>query len=60
MFSPLPEFLLACRHGAALVPAGSASLGLDANQRAELIAALSERELTTASDVLSPLGRTAH
>jgi bifunctional non-homologous end joining protein LigD len=41
----LPEFLLARRRGADLVPAGSASLGLDADQRAELIAALSDREL---------------
>jgi bifunctional non-homologous end joining protein LigD len=41
----LPEFLLARRRGGYLVPAGSASLGLAATQRAALIAALSDHEL---------------
>ena len=42
----LPEFLLARRNGAAeLRPAGSASLGLDAERRARLIGMLAEREL---------------
>jgi len=42
----LPEFLLARPGpGGELVPAGSASLGLDAGQRAELLEALAAREV---------------
>ena len=43
---PLPEFLLARRAAdGSLRPAGSASLGLDADRRALLLSALTEREL---------------
>ena len=42
----LPEFLLARRGpGGELVPAGSASLGLDSLQRTELLAQLAAREV---------------
>ncbi len=41
----LPEFLLARRRNGGLAPAGSASLGLDAGRRGELLAALSAHEL---------------
>ena len=42
----LPEFLLARQLDGDLRPAGSASLGLDADSREQLLAALAERELT--------------
>ena len=42
----LPEFLLARRHGGALLPAGSASLGLDAADREGLLAGLADHERT--------------
>jgi ATP dependent DNA ligase domain len=42
----LPEFLLARQLDGYLRPAGSASLGLSADSRAELLATLAERELT--------------
>ena len=41
----LPEFLLARRRNSSLVPAGSASLGLDPARRANLLAALAECEI---------------
>jgi bifunctional non-homologous end joining protein LigD len=41
----LPEFLLARRRGGNLIPAGSASLGLDAERRAVLLTALVGHEL---------------
>ena len=42
----LPEFLLARELDGDVRPAGSASLGLDADSREHLLAALAERELT--------------
>ena len=44
----LPEFLLARRRGEGLVPAGSASFGLDAERRALLLSVLTEHELRPA------------
>ncbi len=41
----LPEFLLARQHDGRLVPAGSASLGLNADTGGEQLAALAEHEL---------------
>jgi ATP-dependent DNA ligase len=41
----LPEFFLARRRDGKLAPAGSASLGLNAERRAALIAALTECEI---------------
>jgi len=56
----LPEFLLARRHGGDLVPAGSASLGLGAEQRTALIAARSDHELPGRRPArLRPLGGAA-
>jgi bifunctional non-homologous end joining protein LigD len=43
----LPEFLLARQLDGDMRPAGSGSLGLDADSREELLAALAERELTS-------------
>jgi hypothetical protein len=41
----VPEFFLARRRDGKLAPAGSASLGLDAERRATLITALMKREI---------------